>query len=136
MVNSSPFPRVSRIWRASCLSLVVCVGANSGGLGAQERAGGGHPAASPVNEFVLIPALGEISVRTGAPPYETVVSVGAPLVRYLLEELINQRLENAQLSSDLAAADAQRAQIEKAAREKETALAAWIAGRGEGYRGD
>jgi general secretion pathway protein H len=57
-----------------------------------------------------------------------VVGVGAPLVRYLLEELINQRLENAQLSSDLAAADAQRAEIEKAAREKETALVAWIAG--------
>ena len=56
------------------------------------------------------------------------VGIGAPLVRYLLEELINQRLENAQLHADLAAADAQRAQIEKAAREKETALAAWIAG--------
>jgi general secretion pathway protein H len=81
-----------------------------------------------LNELVLRPTPGEIAVRTGNPPYETVVGFGAPLVRYLLGELINQRLENAQLHSDLAAADAQRAQIEKAAREKETALAAWIAG--------
>jgi general secretion pathway protein H len=118
MVNSSRIRRASGIWWARSLSLVVCAGASSGGLGAQDGAGT-QSAVSP---------LGEIPVRTGAPPYETVVAVEAPLVRYLLEELITQRLENAQLSSDLAAADAQRAQIEKAAREKETALAAWIAG--------
>jgi hypothetical protein len=81
-----------------------------------------------LKELVLIPVPGEISIRTVDPQYETVVGVGAPLVRYLLEELISQRLENAQLHSDLAAADAQRAEIEKEAREKETVLAAWIAG--------
>jgi general secretion pathway protein H len=81
-----------------------------------------------LNELLLIPAPGEISVRTGAPQYETVVGIGTPLVRYLLEELINERLGNAQLSGDLAAADAQCAEIEKASREKETALMAWIVG--------
>jgi murein DD-endopeptidase MepM/ murein hydrolase activator NlpD len=57
-----------------------------------------------------------------------VVASERPLVRYLLEELITQRLENAQLHADLAAAGARRAVIEKGAREQETALAAWIAG--------
>jgi general secretion pathway protein H len=127
MVNSSHIRRPSGIWWARSLSLVVCLGASSGGLGAQEDAGA-QSAVSPLNELLLIPAPGEISVRTGAPPYETVVGVGAPLVRYLLEELINQRLENAELSGDLAVADAQRAEIEKASSEKETALKAWIAG--------
>jgi general secretion pathway protein H len=127
MMNSSHIRRASGIWWARSLSLVICLGASSGGLGAQGDARA-ETAVYPLNELVLIPAPGEISVRTVDPPYETVVGVGAPLVRYLLEELINQRLENVQLSSDLAAADAQRAQIEKAAREKEMALAAWIAG--------
>jgi hypothetical protein len=127
MVNSFDIRRASGIFRASSLSLVVCVGASSDGLGAQEDARA-ETAVSPLNELVLRPAPGEISVRIGDPPYEAVVGLGAPLVRYLVEELINQRLENAQLHGDLAAAEAQRAEIEKAAREKETALAAWIAG--------
>jgi general secretion pathway protein H len=57
-----------------------------------------------------------------------VVTSEHPLVRYLLEELITQRLENARLHADLAAAGGRRAEIEKGAREKETALAAGIAG--------
>jgi murein DD-endopeptidase MepM/ murein hydrolase activator NlpD len=57
-----------------------------------------------------------------------VVASEHPLVRYLLEELITQRLQNAQLHADLAAAGARRAVIEKGAREKEAALRAWIAG--------
>jgi hypothetical protein len=56
-----------------------------------------------------------------------VVGVEGPVVRYLLEQLITQRLENAQLHADLAAA-AQRVGIEKAAREREAAQAAWIIG--------
>jgi murein DD-endopeptidase MepM/ murein hydrolase activator NlpD len=51
-----------------------------------------------------------------------------PLVRYLLEQLIDQRLETAQLHADLAATGKQRAGIEKGAHERESASAAWIAG--------
>jgi hypothetical protein len=51
-----------------------------------------------------------------------------PLVRYLLEELITQRLENSQLHADLTAAGARLAEIGKGALEKEAALAAWIVG--------
>jgi general secretion pathway protein H len=115
MTNSCQVRRASRVWWATSLSLVLCLAASSGAVGAQERAQA-HPSGE------------RISVRTGELPYRTVMASEHPLVRHLLEELINQRLENAQLSSDLAAADAHRAQIEKAAREKETALAAWIAG--------
>lgn len=127
MVHSSLTRRGSRIWRANCLWLVVYLGVSGGALGAQERAWG-HPAVFPENEVVLRPAPGEISVRTGDPSYDTLVGIRAPLVRYLLEELINQRLTNAQLSIDLAAADDHLAQSEMPAREKETALAAWNAG--------
>jgi general secretion pathway protein H len=127
MVNSSDIRRASGNRWASSLSLVLFLGTSSGGLGAQEDARA-ETAVSSLKELVLIPVPGEISIRTVDPQYETVVGVGAPLVRYLLEELISQRLENAQLHSDLAAADAQRAEIEKEAREKETVLAAWIAG--------
>ena len=114
MVNSFHIRRASRIWWANSLSLVLCLAASSGAVGAQERAQA-HPS-------------GQISGRTGDPPYGTVVAPEHPLVRYLLEELITQRLENAQLHADLAAAGARRAEIEKGAREKEAALAAWIAG--------
>jgi chromosome segregation ATPase len=79
-------------------------------------------------ERVQAHPFGEISGRTGDPPYGTVVASEHPLVRYLLEELITQRLENAQLHADLTAAGAQRAEIEKGAREREATLAAWIAG--------
>lgn len=126
MLKSSPSRRGSRIWRASCLSAIICLAARSSCLGAQEDARS-QPAVSPLNELVLIPAPGEISIRTGDPPCNT-LGFGAPLVRYLVDELINQRLQNAQLITDLAAADAHLGEIEKAVREKETALAAWIAG--------
>jgi murein DD-endopeptidase MepM/ murein hydrolase activator NlpD len=56
-----------------------------------------------------------------------VVASEHPLVRYLLEELITQRLENSQVHADLTAAGARLAEIEKGAREKEATLAAWIA---------
>lgn len=127
VVNSSLIRPCPKIWWASWLSLCIFLGTSSGGLGAQERARS-HEARYTVNDLVLTPAPGEISVLTGDPPYDNLLSVGEPLVRYLLEELINQRLENAQLHADLAVAGAQRAEIEKVAREKEAALAAWIAG--------
>ena len=127
VVNSSLIRPGPKIWWASWLSLCIFLGTSSGGLGAQERARS-HEARYTVNDLVLTPAPGEISVLTGDPPYDNLLSVGEPLVRYLLEELINQRLENAQLHTDLAVAGAQRAEIEKVAREKEAALAAWIAG--------
>jgi hypothetical protein len=114
MANSFHIRRASRIWWANSLSLVLCLVASSGAVGAEQRAQA-HPS-------------GEISGRTGDPPYGTVVASEHPQVRYLLEELITQRLENSQLHADLTAAGARRAEIEKGAREKEAALTAWIAG--------
>ena len=122
MVNSSDVRRASRIWWTGSLSLIVWLGAGNDSLGAQERL---H---APEAEVDLTPAPGNVSVRTGDLLDEAVAGIRAPLVRYLIEELIAQRLANAQLNADIAEAEAERAEIEDAAREKEAELAAGIAG--------
>jgi murein DD-endopeptidase MepM/ murein hydrolase activator NlpD len=114
MANRFHIRRASRIWWINSLSLVLYLAASSGAVGAEEGAQA-HPS-------------GEISGRTGDPPYGTMVASEHPLVRYLLEELITQRLENSQLHADLTAAGARLAEIGKGALEKEAALAAWIVG--------
>ena len=190
MPNSSGARRLRTIWRVGSLSLAVCLGAGSGGLGAEQRPPANatvspeasasldtevDPTAShddfvdPLNEALagLGARLGELARVVEKAQAEraelaalkeqnqqllariTVVEAeldrlpdalklakelseasdaAAARVRDLVAELIAERGKSAELGADLAAAKAERAQIEQAARANEAALAAWIHG--------
>ena len=116
MLSRVDVRRGLRVWPASFLSLVICLGAASGGLHAQERLAaktGGSPTRIQIFEGPQR-ALG----RTGT------CDAAYAKLRYAMEELITQRFENARLSTELAAGKAEAAEIEKASRQQETLLAA------------
>jgi len=98
MANSSDVQRAWRTGWAGSLSMVVCLSA--AGSTAAERLLA-NPAVSSEADVALRSAPHGISARTGDPLNEAIAEVQGPLVRYLLRELMAQRLVNAQLSADL-----------------------------------
>jgi general secretion pathway protein H len=94
MATSSDIQRAWTIWWASSLLMVAC----------PDAAGSAEP--PPANPAVsydakIAPSSGPgISVCTGDPLNEATFEVHAPLIRYLIRELIALRLVNAQLSPD------------------------------------
>lgn len=104
MPNSSDARRGSRTWWVGLLSLVVCLGAGSGGLHAQERV----TAISAV-----LDRAGESVARIDARDQTNACNAGDAKIRYLIEELITQRFESAQLSIKLAEARAEAAEFKE-----------------------
>ena len=93
---------VRRAWGtrlAGLLSMVVCLGAVIVSVVQERRQV--EPGGVAEAEVTLKLAASEISVPTGDPLNEAVAEVRAPLVSYLVRELITERLGTTQLSADL-----------------------------------
>jgi general secretion pathway protein H len=99
MIGCTDVRRARWIWWADLLSTLVCLGAVIGAASLGRLPA--NPPLSPQVEVALRPAPSEISLRAGDPLNEAVAEVRAPLVRYLIRELIAERLGDAQLSADL-----------------------------------
>ena len=108
MVNSSG------VWWASFLSLIICLSAGNGGLRAQELLGAKIAVSgSPALMYVQDLANGW--------------DADDAKVRYLIEELITQRLEIARLSVELAGARAEAAEMKEVSRQQAALLTALMA---------
>jgi DNA repair exonuclease SbcCD ATPase subunit len=133
MMNSSDDRQGLTTWRTCLLSLAISLGAGCGGLCAQERLAadldvshgrGISPAGIQIFEHH----------RGGLPDgskhaQELIEACDAAhaKVRYLIEELITQRTENARLSIEMAEEKAEDAEIEEITRQQEELLAALMA---------
>jgi hypothetical protein len=118
MVTNSNVRRRSSLWLAGSLALVVCLGVGSEGLRSEER----RTAALALSH--------EIGAFPGGIQKEDLTKgwdADDARVRYLLEELFTQRLENAQLSIELARSRAEAAELEEASRQQSALLTASIA---------
>jgi hypothetical protein len=116
MTSSSHVWRVPRIWWASFVALAACLGTGSGSLRSQERV-----AADPGSIQIFEPNRGPL------PDGSKACDVAYAKVRYLIDELITERFENARLSIELAEAKVEGAEIEKASRQQEAVLGALTA---------
>ena len=104
----------SGVWWAGLLSLIICLGAESGGLRAQDRL---------ATNLAVLAAPARIHPQDLANGWDA----DDAKVRYLLEELVTQRLESARLSVELAAVKAEAAEIKEVSRQQAALLTALMA---------
>ena len=97
MINSFDVRRAGRIQLAGSLSILVCLSAIIGSASQEHLPA--NSAVYPHAEVALELVSDEISVRRGNSLNEAAAEVRTPLVRYLIKELIAERLK-AQLSAD------------------------------------
>jgi hypothetical protein len=119
MLNSFDVRRGPRTWWVGFLSLVVCLCADSGGLRAQERLAASPVIQNEAGEFLALIIHAQDPMKQ--------CHLADAKVDYLIEELVTQRLENARLSIELAAAKADGAQTKEASRQQEALLTALMA---------
>jgi general secretion pathway protein H len=121
MINSSDVRRAWRVRLPGLLSMVIWLGAVIGSASQQRLPA--DPALPPQAEADLRPAPGEISVQTRDPLDEAAAEVRRPLVRYLLKELIAERLANAQPWADFEVAGPRDALAQREVRLADAAAA-------------
>ena len=115
IVRSIDRRRPLRTWRAGALALIVCICTGGEGVRAAER---------------LVPSLatpdvtGESSASTRA---QGLAEADDPKLRYLINELIDQRFEGARLSIELEEARAEAAQIKEISHQQAHLLTALVA---------
>ena len=118
MVRSFKGHRPLGIWWAGSLALMTCMCTSGEGVRADER---------------LVPSLATPEVAGRSPALcqaqglAKALSADDPKLRYLLQELIDQRFEGARLSMELAEARVEAAQIKAISHQQERLLTALIA---------